>query len=73
MFKIRRIHGASNPEDVTALSSVLDIYQKAFSYYPLYAQQIADFLKFSSDYDFEIVLLVAEGRKNRIQGFSLSF
>jgi len=73
MFKIRQIHKTSLNKDKMALSMVLNIYQKAFSYYPLYAQKMAQYLKSSSKYDFEIVLMVAEGLKDRVLGFTLSF
>lgn len=45
----------------------------AFAYYPQYATRIAEFLKCSADQDFDIYLLVAQGSKDRILGFSLSF
>lgn len=73
MFRIRRVHDAVSPQNQLALSSVLHIYQEAFSYYPQYATRIAEFLKFTSEQEFEVVLLVAEGRKDRILGFALSF
>ncbi|MCP5362168.1 MAG: histone deacetylase family protein [Hyphomicrobiales bacterium] len=56
-----------------ALSAVLRIYEEAFSHYPQYSAKIANFLKFSSRHNFDIVLLVAEGNKNRVLGFALSF
>lgn len=73
MFRIRQIHDAASPQDQTALSAVLQLYEEAFSYYPQYTAKIAEFLKFSSNHDFDIVLLVAEGSKNRILGFTLTF
>lgn len=73
MFRIRQIHNANSPQDQNALAAVLRIYEEAFSYYPQYSAIIADFLNFSSKHDFDIILLVAEGSKNRILGFALSF
>ena len=73
MFRIRQIHNANSSQDQTTLASVLRIYEEAFSYYPQYSAKIADFLNFTSNHDFDIVLLVAEGNKNRILGFTLSF
>lgn len=73
MFRIRQIHDAASPQDQTALSAVLQLYEEAFSYCPQYTAKIAEFLKFSSKHDFDIVLLVAEGSKNRILGFTLTF
>lgn len=73
MFKIRKIHDAHTPQNQAALSSVLRIYEEAFSYYPQYSAKIAELLKFVSKHDFDIVLLVAEGNKNRILGFTLTF
>lgn len=73
MFKIRKIHDAHTPQNQAALSSVLRIYEEVFSYYPQYSAKIAELLKFVSKHDFDIVLLVAEGNKNRILGFTLTF
>ncbi|MEZ5572611.1 MAG: histone deacetylase family protein [Halioglobus sp.] len=73
MFRIRQVHDAVSPENQLALSAVLNIYQQAFSYYPQYAARIAELLKFTSENAFEVILLVAQGRKNRILGFALSF
>ncbi|MCB1703827.1 MAG: histone deacetylase family protein [Halioglobus sp.] len=73
MFKIRQVHDAVSPENQTALSAVVNIYQQAFSYYPEYAARIAQLLKFTSEQEFDVILLVAETRKKRIAGFALSF
>ena len=73
MIRIRQVHDAASPQNRTALSAVLHIYQEAFSYYPQYAARIAELLKFTSENDFEVVLLVAEGHKHRILGFALTF
>ncbi len=73
MFKIRQIHNANSPQDQAVLSSVLRIYEEAFSYYTQYSGKIAGLLKFSSRHDYDIILLVAEGSKNRILGFTLTF
>ena len=73
MIKIRQVYKSALQRDQLALSMVLRIYQKAFAYYPLYAQKISDFLEFSTEYDFEVVLMVAEGVKDRVLGFTLSF
>ena len=73
MFRIRQIHDASTHQNRLAVSAVLKIYQEAFNYYPEYAAKIAALMKFSPEKDFEVVLLVAEGHKERILGFSLSF
>jgi acetoin utilization deacetylase AcuC-like enzyme/GNAT superfamily N-acetyltransferase len=73
MFKIRQVHDAVSAENQTALSAVLHIYQEAFAYYPQYATKIAELLKFTNEQEFDVILLVAEGRKKRIAGFTLSF
>ncbi len=73
MFKIRQVHDAVSPQNQLALAAVLNIYQDAFSYYPQYAARIAELLKFTSEQEFDVILLVAEGRKNRVLGFTLSF
>lgn len=73
MFRIRQIHDAASHQNRLALSAVLHIYQDAFSYYPQYASRIAELLKFTSEQAFDVILLAAEGRKNRILGFALSF
>ena len=73
MFRIRQIHNANSLANQKALSSVLRIYEEAFSYYPQYSAKIAKLLKQFSQHDFDIILLVAEGRKSRILGFTLTF
>ena len=73
MFRIRQVHGAHSPQDQIALAAVLGIYETAFPYAPQYSAKIAEILRFGSDLDFDVVLLVAEGDKDRILGFSLSF
>ena len=73
MFRIRQVHGANAPQDQMALAAVMGIYEKAFPHYVQYTATIADLLKFSSKNDFDVVLLVAEGDKERILGFALSF
>ena len=73
MFKIRQVHDAVSSDNQMALSAVLNIYQEAFAYYPQYAARIAELLKFTSEQEFDVILLVAEGRKKRIVGFTLCF
>ncbi len=73
MFRIRQIHSTHAPLDQIALAAVLGIYEKAFPHYPQYSAKIAELLKFASTVDFDVVLLVAEGDKDRVLGFSLSF
>ncbi|MGD2140874.1 MAG: histone deacetylase family protein [Burkholderiales bacterium] len=73
MFRIRQVHNAHSPRDQIALAAVLGIYETAFPYAPQYSATIAEILKFASKTDFDVVLLVAEGDKDRILGFSLSF
>jgi|AntAceMinimDraft_5_1070358.scaffolds.fasta_scaffold01071_1 acetoin utilization deacetylase AcuC-like enzyme/GNAT superfamily N-acetyltransferase len=73
MFKIRQVHDAISPENQLALAAVLNIYQEAFAYYPQYAVRIVELLKFTSEQGFDVILLVAEGHKNRVLGFALSF
>jgi len=73
MFRIRQVHDAVSPQNQLTLSAVLNIYQQAFSYYPQYAARIAELLKFSSENEFDVILLVAEGQKNRVLGFALTF
>ncbi|HBC57040.1 MAG TPA: histone deacetylase family protein [Gammaproteobacteria bacterium] len=73
MFRIRQLHDIHAAADQTALSAVLRIYEEAFPYYPNYSQQIVRLLQLSNEQKFDTVLLVAEGGKARILGFSLSF
>ncbi len=73
MFRIRQVFDAASPANQSVVAQVLRIYQAAFSYYPQYAETIAQLLRFEGERDFEVVLLVAEGLKNRILGFALSF
>jgi acetoin utilization deacetylase AcuC-like enzyme/GNAT superfamily N-acetyltransferase len=73
VFRIRQVHDDATPENQLVVGSVLRLYQEAFAYYPQYAQKIATLLRRRADPDFEVVLLVAEGFKDRILGFALSF
>ncbi len=73
MFRIRQVFDASSPQNQSVVAQVARIYQAAFAYYPEYAATIARLLQFEGERDFEVVLLVAEGLKNRILGFALSF
>lgn len=73
MFRIRQVHSDATAQDHLVIGQVVRMYQDAFSYYPQYAEKIAELLRFGGDTDFEPVLLVAEGPKGRILGFTLSF
>lgn len=73
MFRIRQIYSPIRREEQKLFSSVVRIYRRAFSYYPEYAVKIADLFREGGPKSFEPVLLVAEGPKERILGFSLSF
>jgi len=73
MFRIRQVHDAVTTQNQLAISAVLRIYEEAFSYDPQYAAKIAQILQFTSDKDSDVILLVAEGQKNRSLGFALSF
>lgn len=73
MFKIRQVHDAHSVENQAALYAVMGIYEEAFSDYPQYSAKIGELLKFSSRESFDVILLVAEGRKNRVLGFTLTF
>jgi len=73
MFRIRQVHSDATAQDQLVIAQVVRMYQEAFSYYPQYAEKIAELLRFGGDLDFEPVLLVAEGAKGRILGFTLSF
>jgi len=73
MFRIRQIHDTNAPQNQMAMAAVIRIYQEAFSYYPQYAEKIATILRYSDTKDFDVALLVAEGGKNRVLGFSLNF
>ncbi len=73
MFRIRQVDSDATAQDHLVIAQVVRMYQDAFSYYPQYAEKIAELLRFGGDTDFEPVLLVAEGAKGRILGFTLSF
>ncbi|MCB0344249.1 MAG: histone deacetylase family protein [Bdellovibrionales bacterium] len=73
MFRIRQIYSPIRREEQKLFAAVLRIYRRAFSYYPEYAAKIADLFREPDSKTFEPVLLVAEGPKERILGFSLSF
>jgi len=73
MLKINRLINNNTVEVKNKLNIVLDIFRDNFPYYKIYSEKIADFFYNPQKYDFEIVLLVAEGIKQRIKGFSLFF
>jgi acetoin utilization deacetylase AcuC-like enzyme/GNAT superfamily N-acetyltransferase len=73
MIQFRRLYQVSTQRDQERLGAVLRLYQDAFPYSPEYAVQIGKFLKPDCEQDFEVVLLLAEGNKSRVLGFSFSF
>ncbi|QPJ64361.1 MAG: histone deacetylase family protein [Candidatus Nitrohelix vancouverensis] len=73
MIQFRRLYQVSTRRDKERLGAVLKLYQESFPYSPEYATQINDFFKKNREQDFEVVLLLAEGPKSRLLGFSFSF
>ena len=73
MFRIRQVRDAVSIQNQLALAAVLRIYQEAFPDDKGYSTRIADLLNFAGEQDFEVILLVAEGHKNRHLGFALTF
>ncbi|MCB9228498.1 MAG: histone deacetylase family protein [Deltaproteobacteria bacterium] len=72
MIRIRR-WAESSANDRAILASVLGIYERAFPYYPNYSAKIAKLVTGRHTYPCEVFLLVAEGHKGRVLGFSLFF
>lgn len=73
MIRFRRLFSSTTDSDRAVLNSVLDIFRRAFPYYEQYATRIAGFLTGGSGRNYEVMLLVAEGRKARVLGFTLTF
>lgn len=73
MFRIRQVRDAASVQNQLALAAVLRIYQEAFPDDQGYSTRIADLLNFAGEQEFEVILLVAEGHKNRHLGFALTF
>jgi len=73
MFRIRQVRDAVGIQNQLALAAVLRIYQEAFPDDEAYSARIANLVKFTAARDFEVILLVAEGKKNRHLGFALTF
>ncbi|GAB4222824.1 MAG: hypothetical protein Tsb005_15880 [Gammaproteobacteria bacterium] len=73
MFRIRQLTHTTSYEDKRALASVIRIYRKVFSYDTEYAAKIVTILESGQQNEFETILLIAEGGKNRVFGFSLIF
>jgi acetoin utilization deacetylase AcuC-like enzyme len=73
MFRIRQVRDAGSIQNQLALAAVLRIYQEAFPDDKQYSTRISELLNFAGEQDFEVVLLVAEGHKNRHLGFALTF
>lgn len=62
MIRFRRIFDVASYLGKDSLAQVTHIYQKAFDYYPNYSEKIAKYLKNQVKYNYEIVLIAAEGR-----------
>lgn len=73
MIQFHRLYQAVTRRDKDRLALVLRLYQESFAYSPEYAKRIPEFFRHDPDRDFEVALLLAEGAKNRLLGFSLSF
>jgi len=73
MIQFRRLSQVSTRRDKERLGAVLKLYQDSFPYSPQYATQIGKFLNPAVEQDFEVVLLLAEGAKSRVLGFSFAF
>lgn len=73
MIKFKRIYDISGYLDKGRLNSVIGIYEKAFPYYTRYSSKISKLIKEQTNKNFEIILIVAEGNKARVLGFSLFF
>jgi len=72
MFKIRQLVNPASDQEELMLGQVLRIYEAAFNYYPEYANKIASYLRQGTSAEFELLLLVALGAKNRVLSFSLT-
>jgi len=73
MIQFRRLYQVSTLRDKERLGTVLKLYQDSFPYSPEYAAQIGKIFHQGQDRDYEVVLLLAEGAKSRVLGFSFSF
>ncbi|MDT8445810.1 MAG: histone deacetylase family protein [bacterium] len=73
MLQIERLADRHNNHNRELVEAVLRLYQEAFPYYPKYASRIAQLIETPIEADFESVLLVAKGSKNRLLGFVLFF
>ena len=73
MIRIRQLFDTTTREDRNAFAAVLRIYRKVFDYDPEYTDKIAGYFSANTSCTFEPILLIAEGVKNRVLGFSLIF
>lgn len=73
MLKILRIFSVNTPFEKELLAAVLEVYHLAFPYYPQYQKKIKSFIVNQHKLDFEVILLVAENQKGRLNGFCLAF
>ncbi|MBN9288673.1 MAG: hypothetical protein BGO43_08855 [Gammaproteobacteria bacterium 39-13] len=73
MIRFKRMHHIVNPEDRLKLNEVLKIYQGAFPYHPEYAAKIAKLMEKEHHKDFSPILILAEGQKGKVLGFSLIY
>ena len=73
MIRFYRLVDLSSPANRQRLAEVQRIYERAFPYYPQYAAKIRKWMKDAVREKFEVILILAEGRKGRVLGFSLCF
>lgn len=73
MIRFKRVYDIAGYLSQEKLAQVAGIYEKAFPYYPTYSSKISKLVKNQVKKHYEIYLIVAEGNKGRILGFSFFF
>jgi len=73
MIYITRLYSAATARDKQRLAFVAKLYQESFPHSPKYGEIISNLIQKNPRRSYEVVLLLAEGPKGRIWGFSLFF
>lgn len=73
MIKFKRVYDITGYLAQEKLAQVSGIYEKAFPYHPTYSAKIAKLMRNQVKKHYEIFLIVAEGSKGRVLGFTLFF
>ncbi|HRX39285.1 MAG TPA: histone deacetylase family protein [Parvularculaceae bacterium] len=73
MLKIVRVMAGADPNFEQHLEGVQAVFRKAFSFYPAYAEKIAEYAAGHFPKDCEVIILAAIDAKGAVIGFTVTF